>query len=90
SPRMVLFIIKSFYCCEPQEIREKLGLAIGDVVDVQYKDGKIVIEKISGDWEKVMAETAGVWGDHSVFGRMKNSVEVVHWLRGKTERGNRD
>lgn len=31
-----------------------------------------------------MAETAGMWSNHSVFGKMKNSVEIVQWLRGKS------
>jgi AbrB family looped-hinge helix DNA binding protein len=69
----------------PQEIREKIGLTIGDTVNVRYADGKIVIEKVSGEWEKVMTETAGIWNNHPIFGKMKNSVEVVRWLRGKTE-----
>jgi len=34
-------------------------------------------------WEKVMKETEGCWADHPVFGKMKNSVEIVHWLRSQ-------
>ncbi|WXG41812.1 MAG: AbrB/MazE/SpoVT family DNA-binding domain-containing protein [Candidatus Freyarchaeum deiterrae] len=87
---MLVKVTRRFQVTIPQDIREKLGLGIGDIVNVQYKDGKIVIEKVSGDWEKVMVETAGAWSDHSVFRKMKNAVEVVHWLRGKTEREEKD
>jgi AbrB family looped-hinge helix DNA binding protein len=87
---LLVKVTRRFQVTIPQDIREKLGLAIGDTVNVQYKDGKIIIEKVSGDWEKVMAETAGAWKEHPVFGKMKNAVEVVHWLRGKTEREEKD
>jgi hypothetical protein len=61
---------------------EKVGLTIGDIVNVRYVDGKTIIEKVGGEWENVMAETPGVWNNHPIFGKMKNSVEIVRWLRG--------
>jgi hypothetical protein len=42
--------------------------------------GMVLITRID-NWEKVMAETEGSWAKHPVFGKMKNSVEIVHWLR---------
>ncbi|MEM3564216.1 MAG: AbrB/MazE/SpoVT family DNA-binding domain-containing protein [Candidatus Jordarchaeaceae archaeon] len=80
---MFVKVTRRFQVTIPQEIREKLGLTIGDTVDIRYADGKIVIEKVGGEWEEVMAETSGVWNKHPLFGKMKNSVEVVRWLRGK-------
>jgi hypothetical protein len=44
--------------------------------------GMVLITRID-DWEKVMAETGGSWAEHPVFGEMKNSVEIVHWLRSQ-------
>jgi len=38
-------------------------------------------KKLEDNWEKVMAETEGSWAKHPVFGKMKNSVEIVDWLR---------
>jgi len=67
----------------PQEVREKMDLSVGDVVEVRYDEGKIIIEKVLEKWEDVMVETAGAWRNHPVFGKMKNSIEVVNWLRGK-------
>jgi len=67
----------------PEEVRAKAKISIGDDVDVRYEDGKILLEKLEDNWEKVMKETEGSWADHPVFGKMKNSVEIVHWLRSQ-------
>ena len=65
----------------PRDVREKANISIGDAIDVRFEEGKIVLERLEDNWERVMAETAGSWSDHPVFGKMKNSVEIVHWLR---------
>jgi AbrB family looped-hinge helix DNA binding protein len=67
----------------PEEVREKARISVGDDVDVRYEDGKILLEKLEDNWEKVMKETEGSWARHPVFGKMKNSVEIVHWLRSQ-------
>ncbi len=67
----------------PEEVREKAKISVGDDVDVRYEDGKILLEKLGDNWEKVMKETEGSWANHPVFGKMKNSVEIVHWLRSQ-------
>ncbi len=58
-------------------------ISVGDEVDIRYENGKILVEKLGDNWEKVMAETQGSWANHPVFGKMKNSVDIVHWLRAK-------
>jgi len=65
----------------PEDVRAKAKISVGDDVDVRYEDGKILLEKLDDNWEKVMAETEGSWAKHPVFGKMKNSVEIVDWLR---------
>ncbi len=65
----------------PKDVREKAKISVGDEEDVRYEDGKILLEKLEDNWEKVMAETEGSWAKHPVFEKMKNSVEIVHWLR---------
>jgi AbrB family looped-hinge helix DNA binding protein len=65
----------------PEDVREKAKISVGDDVDVRYEDGKILLEKLGDNWEKIMAETEGSWAKHPVFGKMKNSVEIVQWLR---------
>ncbi len=67
----------------PEEVREKAGISVGDSVDIRYEEGKVVLEKLEDSWERVMRETAGSWAKHPVFGKMRDSVEVVHWLRPK-------
>jgi len=80
---MEVKIARRYQVTIPQEIRDRMDLSVGDVVDVRYDEGRIIIEKVLTKWEDVMAETAGAWGNHPVFGKMKNSIEVVNWLRGK-------
>ncbi len=67
----------------PEDLREKAKISVGDVVDVRFEDGKILLEKLEDNWEKVMAETEGGWAKHPVFGKMQNGVEIVHWLRSQ-------
>ena len=67
----------------PEDVREDLGLNVGDSVDVRSKEGKVVVEKMDRSWETVMAETRGAWRTHPVFKDMKDSVEIVDWLKEK-------
>jgi len=80
---MEVKIARRYQVTIPQEVREKMDLSVGDVVEVRYDEGKIIIEKVLERWEDVMVETTGAWRNHPVFGKMKNSIEVVDWLRGK-------
>lgn len=67
----------------PEEVREEVGINVGDVVDVSSQEGKVVIEKVGRSWEAVMKETRGTWKSHPAFVGMKDSVEMVRWLRNK-------
>ena len=67
----------------PEEVREELGINIGDIVDVRSQDGKVVVEKLGKNWESVMEETKGAWKTHPIFKDMKDSIEIVDWLRQK-------
>jgi AbrB family looped-hinge helix DNA binding protein len=72
----------------PEDVRAKARVSVGDHLEVRYEDGRILLEKLEDKWEKVMAETQGILAKHPVFGKMKNSVEIVQWLRSprKTSR----
>ena len=72
----------------PEEVREEVGINVGDTVDVRSQGGKVVIEKIGRNWDEVMRETRGAWKDHPAFAGMKDSVEITHWLRDKGRRRN--
>ena len=67
----------------PEEVREEVGINVGDALDVRSQGGKIVVEKIGKSWESVMEETRGAWKAHPVFGKMGDSIEIVDWLRRK-------
>jgi AbrB family looped-hinge helix DNA binding protein len=67
----------------PEEVREEVGINVGDVVDVRSQGGRVVIEKMGRNWEEVMSETKGAWKAHPIFADMKDSIEIIHWLRNK-------
>jgi len=67
----------------PEEIRKKAGIAVGDILKISYKRGKVHVEKTDENWDRVMKETKGAWSKHPVFKDMDNSVEIVDWMRGK-------
>ena len=67
----------------PEEIRKKAKISVGDNLDISYEHGKILVEKIDENWEKVMKETKGAWRKHPVFKDMDDAVEIVNWMRGK-------
>ena len=67
----------------PEEVRAKAKISVGDNVDVRYEDGKILLEKLETNWKKVMKETEGTEATHPVISKMKNSVEIVRWLRSQ-------
>jgi AbrB family looped-hinge helix DNA binding protein len=67
----------------PEEVRDEVGINVGDTVDVTSQGGKVVIEKLGRNWDKVMRETKGTWKSHPAFAGMKDSVEITHWLRNK-------
>jgi len=67
----------------PEEVREEVGINIGDVVDVSSHEGKVVIEKLGRSWDEVMNQTRGAWRVHPAFAGLKDSVEITRWLRNK-------
>ena len=73
----------------PEQVREEVGINVGDTVDVSSHEGRVVIEKLGRNWEEVMRETRGSWGSHPAFAGMKDAVEITHWLRGSSGRKKR-
>ena len=70
----------------PEEVRNEVGIRVGDVVDVRSEGKRVVVEKAVQSWEQVMDQTRGAWKTHPVFGDMKDAVEIVNWLRRKRRR----
>ena len=56
---------------------------MGDNLEISYEHGKILIEKIAGNWETVMKEKKGDWRKHLIFKDIDDAVEIVNWMRGK-------
>lgn len=67
----------------PEEVREEVGINVGDVVDVSSYEGKVVIERVGRNWDEVMNETRGAWRTHPAFAGLKDAVEITRWLRNK-------
>lgn len=78
---MQVKVARRYQVTIPEKVREKANISVGDAIDVRYEEGRIVLERLEDNWERVMNETAGSWAHHPVFGKMKSSVEIVHWLR---------
>ena len=70
----------------PEEVRDEVGIRIGDTLDVRSQDGKVIIEKLGENWQTVMDQTRGSWKSHPAFKGMKDSVEITDWLRQKKKR----
>ena len=54
---MQVKVARRYQVTIPEDVREKAKISVGDDVDVRYEDGKILLEKLEDNWEKVMAET---------------------------------
>ena len=67
----------------PDEICRKSKILTGDIVEISYEHGKLLIEKVDESWENVMKETKGAWSEHPIFKEMDDAVEIVNWMRGK-------
>jgi AbrB family looped-hinge helix DNA binding protein len=76
-------VARRFQVTIPEEVREEVGINVGDLVDVRSQEGRVVIEKMGKNWDEVMRETKGAWSSHPAFAGMKDSVEITHWLRNK-------
>ena len=70
----------------PEDVREEVGISVGDIVEVSSSEGRVVIEKVGRDWNRVMKETRGSWKSHPAFSGLKDAVEVTNWLRNKRTR----
>lgn len=83
---MRIKVARRYQITIPEEVREEVGINIGDAVDVRSQDGKVIVEKLQKSWESVMEETRGMWKQHPIFKDMKDSVEIVNWLRQKSRK----
>ena len=66
----------------PKDIREKLGLKVGDKVIFQsITQGILIRKKEDSDINKILNEITGIWKDHPLF-KNKTTKEIIEMMRG--------
>ena len=66
----------------PKDIREKLGLKVGDKIIFESNDKGILIrKKEDSDIDKIIKEVTGIWKQHPLF-KNKTTKEIIEMIRG--------
>ncbi|MHA1729486.1 MAG: AbrB/MazE/SpoVT family DNA-binding domain-containing protein [Promethearchaeota archaeon] len=66
----------------PKDVREKLGLRVGDkVIFESITQGILIRKKDDIDIYKILKEITGIWKDHPLF-KNKTSKEIIEMMRG--------
>jgi len=66
----------------PKDVREKLGLKVGDkVVFESISQGILIRKKEDLDINKILNEITGIWKDHPLF-KNKTTKEIIEMMRG--------
>jgi len=66
----------------PKDVREKLGLKVGDkVVFESISQGILIRKKEDLDINKILDEITGIWKDHPLF-KNKTTKEIIEMMRG--------
>jgi len=74
-------VTRKFQVTIPREIREALGINIGDKVIWEIgQNGVAILRK--AEVRKNIDEFRGVWRKHPLLKRFKDSVKAIRWLRG--------
>ena len=74
-------VTRKFQITIPKEIRERLGIKVGDIIHWEVKEsGEIILRKI--DKVKDIEDFRGRWSSHPLVKKFGNSVRAIKWLRG--------
>lgn len=66
----------------PKDVREKLGLKVGDkVIFESISQGILIRKKEDSDINKILNEITGIWKDHPLF-KNKTTKEIIEMMRG--------
>ncbi len=66
----------------PKDVREKLGLKVGDkVIFESIAQGILIRKKEDIDINKILEEITGIWKDHPLF-KNKTTKEIIEMMRG--------
>ena len=72
----------------PRDVREKLGLKVGDkVVFESIGKGILIRKKEVSDIDKIINEITGIWKDHPLF-KNKTTKEIIEMIRGPDDETN--
>jgi AbrB family looped-hinge helix DNA binding protein len=65
----------------PKDVREKLGLKVGDkVVFESIAKGILIRKKENSDLNKIINEITGIWKVHPLF-KNKTTKEIIEMMR---------
>ena len=66
----------------PKDVREKLGIKVGDKIIFESSGKGILIrKKEDADIDKIIKEITGIWKDHPLF-QNKSTKEIIEMMRG--------
>ena len=66
----------------PKDVREKLGLKVGDkVVFESSAKGILIRKKEDSNVVKIINEITGIWKDHPLY-KDKTTKEIIEMIRG--------
>ena len=66
----------------PKDVREKLGLKVGDkIIFEPNAKGILIRKKEDSDIDKIIKEVTGIWKEHPLF-KNKTTKEIIEMIRG--------
>lgn len=72
---------KKYVVVIPAEIRKKIGLKEGDLLKIQLKDNKIILEPVTLNPFKILEEVIG-----EPYSEEKDEKEAEKWLKNACSR----
>ena len=66
----------------PKDVRERLGLKVGDkVIFESITKGILIRKKEDSNINIILNEVSGIWKDHPLF-KNKTTEEIIEMMRG--------
>ena len=66
----------------PKDVRERLGLKVGDkVIFESISKGILIRKKEDSDINVILKEVSGIWKEHPLF-KNKTTEEIIEMIRG--------
>lgn len=69
----------------PKDVRERLGLKVGDkVIFESISKGILIRKKEDCDINVILKEVSGIWKEHPLF-KNKTTEEIIEMIRGSDD-----